>query len=239
MLELDVGNTRMKWRFIGAQGQDDLAGVVLGRSLSLDFLPEQLTPQRVRISCVRDHEYQVQLSAAVESRWSVVPEFAETKVNHAGLVVAYAEPKRLGVDRWLAMLAAQELASGRFCVVDAGSALTVDFVASTGRHLGGYIVPGLALQKKSLLENTAIRIPEFSMQAQLCPGSSTESAIHNGILGMTVAWIVEECRERLEGGQLYLTGGDAPVIAAHLQNKAISCSLVPELVMDGLRLALP
>ncbi len=239
MLELDAGNTRLKWRSLDERGQHQAAGVVLERVLSLDFLAKQLAPSRVRISCVRDQEYREQLAAMVASRWGVMPEFAETQASHAGLLIAYAEPRRLGVDRWLAMLAAKQLAHGSFCVVDAGSALTLDFVDGAGQHLGGYIVPGLSLQRKSLLENTAIRMPDFSAEAQLCPGRSTESAIHNGILGMAVAWIVEEYREHIKDGHLYLTGGDGHVIAAHLQNQSISCSLVPELVMDGLRVALP
>lgn len=239
MLELDIGNTRIKWRRLDALRNSVACGIESGKQSVFEFLATQEAPQRVRVSCVRDQGFRSELAIAIESRWGLVPEFAESLASHGGLSNAYLNPERLGVDRWLAMLAAKELAGGKFCVIDAGSALTLDFVDAGGQHLGGYIVPGLALQKASLLQNTAIRIPAFAVKAELAPGRSTEAAIHNGIMGMTISWIVDECLEYIQGGELFITGGDALLIAGYLQNKAISCSVVPELVMDGLNIALP
>jgi len=239
MLELDVGNTRIKWRRLGSQGESVASGIEAGKGGVFEFLAETSAPSRVRISCVRDQVFRAELVSAIESCWGLVPEFAESLAGYAGLSNAYVMPERLGVDRWLAMLAAKELASGKFCVLDAGSALTLDFVEAGGRHLGGYIVPGLSMQKRVLLQNTAIRIPEFDASAELAPGRSTEAAILNGVMGMAVAWIAEECRDHLGGGELFVTGGDALLLMGYLQKKGISCSLVPELVMDGLSIALP
>lgn len=239
MLELDVGNTRIKWRRLGPQGTSVASGVEAGKDGVFEFLAQEGVPSRVRISCVRDQAFRSELASAIESCWGLVPEFAESVASYAGLSNAYAIPEKLGVDRWLAMLAAQEIASGKFCVLDAGSALTLDFVEEGGRHLGGYIVPGLSMQKKVLLQNTAIRIPEFESGAQLVPGRSTEAAILNGVMSMAISWIVEERHEHLGGSELFLTGGDALLLMGYLQKKEISCSLVPELVMDGLSIALP
>lgn len=235
MLELDVGNTRLKWRYLNDLGQNQVTGV----ARSFEFLECGYVPQRVRVSCVRGQAFRAHLGSVIESRWGLVPEFAESHAVCAGLISAYEQPQRLGVDRWLAMLAARERAKGAFCVVDAGSALTLDFVDSSGQHLGGYIVPGLNLQKSTLLQNTAIRIPEFTVKAQLCPGRSTEAAIHNGVVTMAISWIIDEYGKRLDEGELFITGGDAELVAGYLQNKSISCSLVSELVLDGLRVALP
>ena len=239
MLEIDVGNTRLKWRLLNEDGNALRSGTELLKTEPFAFLQVEPLPKRVRVSCVRGEEFRQLLVKLIGDQWGLLPEFAESKASGMGLMNAYEHPQRLGVDRWLAMLAARQITNGAFCVVDAGSALTMDFVDSAGQHLGGYIVPGLNLQKSSLLQNTAIRIPEFAVKAQLCPGRNTESAIHNGVVSMSVSWIIDEYRKRLKCAELILTGGDAPLIAGYLQNESISCRLVPDLVMDGLRVALP
>jgi type III pantothenate kinase len=73
-----------------------------------------------------------------------------------GVTNAYAEPWRLGVDRWLALLGARELFPGQaLCLVSVGTALTLDLLARNGRHRGGAIVPGPELMVRALLERTA------------------------------------------------------------------------------------
>ena len=87
----------------------------------------------------------------------------------------------MGVDRWLAMLGARKREQGRLCVVDAGSALTLDFVSATGQHEGGYIIPGAALMERALLLDTdRVRFDETADYA-LSPGVSTAEAVRHGI----------------------------------------------------------
>ena len=62
-----------------------------------------------------------------------------------GLRNGYRDPAQLGVDRWLAMCAAWQQFPGSLCVVDAGTAVTIDVVAADGAHSGGLILPGVCL----------------------------------------------------------------------------------------------
>ena len=240
ILELDAGNTRLKWRSVDAQGEVRARGVQ-GYEGAFEELAEQLgVPQRVRVACVRDALFKEQLQARVRANWGLEAEFATSSLRAAGVITAYAEPQNLGVDRWLTMLAAKARGKGACCIVDAGSALTVDLLRADGQHLGGYIVPGLAMQRGSLLKGTAIRLPEPAVWEKTSPGSSTGSAIHNGILSMTVAWLISLSEPVLRsGGTLYLTGGDAQLLSAQLEMRSVPHELAPDLVLEGLSAALP
>lgn len=240
ILDLDVGNTRLKWRSVDAQGKV-LARGVQHNSDAFAALSEQLSaPQRIRVACVRDALFAEQLRARIKACWGLEAEFAKSMRHAAGVITAYTQPENLGVDRWLTMLAAKARGQGACCVIDAGSALTVDILGADGQHQGGYIVPGLIMQRASLLEGTAIRLPQSVAWEGVSPGTSTEAAIQNGILSMTVAWLIAISEPVLRsGGMLYLTGGDAQVFSTHLKERSVPHELVADLVLEGLAAALP
>jgi type III pantothenate kinase len=151
----------------------------------------------------------------------------------------YEEPAQLGVDRWLAVCAAWQCVGGPVVVVDAGSALTVDFVDGDARHVGGYIVPGLAMQKGSLLSATEnVRFDDISLQSTL-PGVNTGQAVGRGIARMSSALIeraVLDFSQRLGAEvSLLLTGGDAAVFAQILE---VAFVIEPDLVLRGIALVM-
>jgi len=180
------------------------------------------------------------LQQEIDGRWGVQSELALTARHQCGVTNSYSVPSRMGVDRWLAMLAAFHDASGGVCVVDCGSALTLDLVAADGHHLGGYITPGLRLIEKSILVNTErAYLNERISFSSLEPGRSTEQAVNNGLLLMLVGTIeraLEQFTALEEHFNIYLTGGDAELIAGML---SVGVILEQDLVLDGLRLALP
>lgn len=84
------------------------------------------------------------------------PQFVRTSARAAGVRNAYAEPWRLGADRWVALIGAHAASPRRaLCLVGIGSALTIDLLAPRGRHLGGCIAPGPQMMIESLLRETA------------------------------------------------------------------------------------
>lgn len=240
ILDLDVGNTRLKWRCVDSQGKV-LARGVQSNDDEFVALPRQLgVPQRIRVACVRDASFKVHLQARIRDSWGLEAEFAKSMLHAAGVTSAYPQPENLGVDRWLSLLAANARGQGACCIVDAGSALTLDLLRADGQHLGGYIVPGLAMQRASLLERTAIRLSELPNWEGTAPGASTSAAIHHGILSMTVAWLNWASEPVLgAGGRLYLTGGDAQVLSAQLEACSVPHELVADMVLEGLAAALP
>ncbi len=238
-LDLDVGNTRLKWRTVDDRGALIANGVQ--RDGNVEGLAELgLKPRRVRVACVRDKHFRDNLGAKIETLWGVRAEFAATQAQAGGVRNAYTHPQHLGVDRWLSLLAAMARAGRDCCVVDAGSALTVDLLREDGQHLGGFIVPGLTMQRASLLERTAIRLPEPAAWGALQPGLSTSEAIHHGILSMTLTWLLATSESvRNAGGALYLAGGDAPLLSLHFKERGIAHEVIADLVLEGLAIALP
>jgi len=147
-----------------------------------------------------------------------------------GVKNSYDSPELLGVDRWLALVAAYSYYATAVCVVDCGTAITLDVVDGQGQHLGGAIMPGLTLMKSVLSTGTAA----LSFCEQTHPiGLShyTEAAIYNGSLNALAGFIAAG---KLDSTLLILTGGDAQFVEEHLQLGAI---IDEKLVMKGLLLA--
>lgn len=240
ILDLDVGNTRLKWRCVDVQDKL-LARGALFTDDALEVLARQVAiPQRIRVACVRDDVFKEQMQARIRALWGFSAEFASSQQQFAGVITSYEKPESLGVDRWLTMLAARSQTRAACCIIDAGSALTVDMVRRDGQHLGGYIVPGLAMQRSSLLARTAIRLSEPANWDAVVPGSSTSTAVHHGIISMVVEWLIAVSEPFVqEGGQVYLTGGDAPILSTHLTARSVPHQYVADLVLEGLAVALP
>jgi type III pantothenate kinase len=172
-------------------------------------------------------------SAAVLAHCGLLPNFAQSAAEWRGLRSAYAEPARLGIDRWLAMVALWQQLRGPFVVVSAGTALTVDRVAADGRHRGGIIAPGYGSTLASLLKITATPGDASAAAEADHLGTSSESAIRQGAL-FSALGAVERCLQlpdRDPQEARILTGGDATALQAHLSG---DWSLRPELVLEGL-----
>ena len=233
ILLVDVGNTRVKWavaRDGGAAALDgagaaehggDPAGVIA----TLD-LPHA---GAVWITHVLRFDDEAALGAALSARLGVAPRFARTRAECAGLRVAYAEPERLGVDRWLGMLALWTRLHQAFCVVNAGTALTFDAVGADGRHAGGLIAPGLVAAQKAIAGATRFTIRPQAEQYGAGLGTDTESCVRQGALH-ACAGLVERASHHRPGARV-VTGGDAKVLLPHLGR---AWDWQPHLVLEGL-----
>ena len=179
-------------------------------------------------------EREQQIAQWSSTLWGQSPRVARTAPRFGALRNAYDEPAQLGVDRWLAMIAAWQHSKGAFAVADCGSALTVDLVAADGRHLGGYIGPGYQALLAALDAETAGVRAAPSVPEGTRPGCATGPAARSGALLM-LAGIVERARNHLpeKGAPLYLTGGDAPMLLPCLE-KGDSVVVKEGLVLDGL-----
>jgi len=243
-LDLDVGNSRIKWRYresrdgaVPRPRQAALAADTLEALAAL--LPE--VPQRVCVANVRGAAFESRLREWCWRHYRVEVEVARVAAQCAGLRNAYQDPSQMGVDRWLAMLAAFTRVHGACCVVDSGSALTIDAVAANGQHLGGYILPGLRLQRSAITEHTAIRLPALAQWQSIDPGHSTLDAVEAGILLSLVTLLANapEVRQASEQDALFLAGGDAATLAPWLRQRGLRWHNAPDLVLDGLACMLP
>ena len=233
-LQMDVGNSSAKWRLVSADNHVVQRGVyktddahTLKQLLSISVAPE-----KIWISSVADERSESKIKDILVGQWGVEPWFARTQKQTNTLLNSYADPSRMGVDRWLAMLAARERFPGRICVVDVGSALTIDVVAADGLHEGGYILPGPGLMERALLLDTdRVRFNEEAAY-KLTPGRSTGEAVRHGI-ALAQAGAVRLALEQLEisEDQLVLCGGGGEMLQTLLGGAG---TLSPDLVFEGL-----
>ncbi len=236
ILELDAGNSGIKWRLIAGNGEIASSGRGVGASIHTFGISESERPTRIRVVSVRGPEFEAKLREEAVLIWGVLPEFVASAATSARVVNGYAVPSSLGADRWMAILAAYSHCETACCVVDAGTAITLDVVAEAGCHQGGFIVPGMSLQRRMLEESTSIRLSPVPDWSDVSLGVSTSSAVQNGIVSMVSDWIACESRGR---GKLYLTGGDAQFLSIQLEVMKVEHQLVPDLVLNGLAHALP
>ena len=146
---------------------------------------------------------------------------------------AYADPAQLGPDRWAALVAAHRAATGHKLVVNAGTALTIDALDTAGDFLGGLIVPGPALMRRSLDRGTAgLRLTEGAFDAF---PRSTPDAITSGAIQAAVGAVERLGKEMLAKGfapaHVILSGGAAREIEAKMPYAVIHRE---NLVLDGL-----
>ncbi len=232
-LQLDVGNSSAKWRMRLGEGIVARGMFRHGDSVARDTListPGE--PGQIWISSVARPEVEAELADRLRQRWSVEPWFARTPARCGDLVNSYAEPERMGVDRWLAMLGARNHCASRLCLVDAGSALTVDLVAAAGHHEGGYIIPGPALMERALLLDTDRVRFEESVDYNLRPGASTAEAVRHGIaLAQAGAVALALKQAGSPTPTLFFCGGAGETL---MQLLGQGGNYLPDLVFEGL-----
>ena len=239
-LLVDIGNSRVKWAtldggVLGAQQAASYSGWTQDDWRRSLFAVPGI--DEVLVGSVSEAP-----SAALDSATALAigrrPTFVATSEQAAGVRNAYGEPRLLGVDRWLAVIAAHAATRGDCCVADVGTAATFDAVTAGGEHLGGFIVPGPGLMVRSLYGGTADlagRSEASGSSGGALLADNTRDAIERGCRLAVAALIdrgVADVEARL-GAQaaLLVTGGAAAAVVPLLRSRA---TLVPDLVLRGL-----
>jgi type III pantothenate kinase len=169
LLLLDSGNSRLKWalsrepyrrrQLFAARGAIDLGALHRSRS-PLDRLfkalrASGLTPKVHACNVAGAAVARALRSAAQRAGFGSI-RFARSRVTAGGVCNGYREVWRLGADRWVALIGARhEHPNMDLCIVGIGTAMTIDLLDSSGRHVGGNIIPGPSLMIESLLSATA------------------------------------------------------------------------------------
>ncbi|AHC38198.1 pantothenate kinase [Pseudomonas fluorescens] len=246
ILELDCGNSFIKWRVLDVNKVGASAEGVVGSDVALietlEALPGLLLT-RCRMVSVRAPEETNKLIAALEEAFGVTVCCAVSSREMAGVRNGYEDFERLGLDRWLAMLGGFKLAAGPCLVLDFGTAATADFIAADGEHLGGFICPGMPLMRNQLRTHTRkIRYDDAAAERaleRLSPGRTTVEAVERGCTLMIRGFVLTQLElARAYWGDdftVFLTGGDADLV----WDAVPQARLVPDLVFVGLAMACP
>jgi type III pantothenate kinase len=157
------------------------------------------------------------------------------------LRVLVERPDCVGIDRLLNGVAASRRLPGGVAavLVDAGSAVTVDFLDESGAFAGGAIFPGLGLMARALRDYTALLpLVQVEQPEPPVPGTSTPAAIQAGVF-WAVAGGIQALLARLAAGatvtpQIFVTGGDGPLLAKALHRDV---HLWPNMTLEGIRIA--
>ena len=228
-LLLDAGNTRLKWGLHSGDQWIDRGAIEYP---ALEGLPARWQgrdrPRRALGVNVAGAAVAERIAAVlgddIELAWNA------SVASQCGVRNGYREPASLGADRWSALIGARHLHSGAALVVMAGTATTVDVLAEDGAFLGGLILPGFDLMRRSLARDTA-QLPYASGSHQPFP-RSTDDAILSGCTEAQ-AGAIERMFRRLDGRRdplCLLSGGAADRVAEHL---SLPLRRVDNLVLEG------
>jgi type III pantothenate kinase len=272
ILLIDWGNTRLKYTFINSE-VDSLGAFVeneyvfnVDSTNTLDEFIKQLemrelsqktfqnlAVQKALIASVKSKDDNLKLQESLNEK-GIESIFAKTTNEACGVTCGYDDPELLGVDRWLAVLAAYQR-NITIGIIDIGSAITLDLVDGVGLHLGGHIVPGVKLLKESLSNTAKVKVlpnelsvnihsQESGTAALIKPilGHSTTECVNVGIESLIMGYLVQsilKANESFNVKRWIITGGDGSIWLEKLNkhnkgNKIQELTLSYDLVFQGL-----
>lgn len=230
-LVIDIGNTRTK------------AAVFLNDEMTEYLAWETCTGEEISEVVANHRVENVILSVVGRPMEESLRQWLASQVRFIELTPAtslpfknlYGTPATLGKDRIAAVAGALAWFPGQNClVIDAGTCITYDVLTAEGEYLGGNISPGIAMRFKALPAFTAALPLVESGQVQDPVGSSTETAIRNGVQ-YGVLWeaegMIAAMQQRLSDLNVVLTGGDADFFVKNLKSRIFANA---HLVLEGL-----
>lgn len=243
-LLIDIGNTQVK--YVIHQAQENHAPTTFTEIISLEYQAFQqaltskvfATVSEVIVANVQGND----LLTAIES-WAALNNIVLLQVHSQhqafGVTSSYQEPEKLGVDRWIAMIAAHKLyPEQNIIIVDAGTATTIDLLNSGGQHLGGWIMPGVQTMFDGLMNKTQKIIAKPMKPKSLTFGVDSSACVNYGIWAMTIAAVKEaivQTNKLLTVDKIILTGGNAAQIECLIDDDfGVVVELIPELIFHGL-----
>lgn len=215
-LLVDVGNTSAKYCLL----TDSCYQLIT----SFDALQVIDSIDALVIASVSDNPEVDQLrDKALASNISV--QNVEVMPESFGITCGYPNYQNLGIDRWLAVIAAELLyPQENLVIVDAGTAMTVDFLTANKKHLGGWIIPGIDLMQEAIV-NKAPNVFKTDQCVQETFATDTPSAVFNGCVvacESTIYSAVELFSQKVGSNiRVLLTGGNAGLLLNRLKIESV------------------
>lgn len=226
LLALDIGNTRLKWGLHNGQewlqrdhNAHDLAAV----AAALMAQPDHLIVSNV--SRILQDEVWLEQFGHLPHKSVQAARF------QCGVHNQYQPAQQLGSDRWAALIGAHNLGASTALIINAGTALTVDALHQ-GEFMGGTITPGYRLMRDSLTQHTRLPLacaPEATVSFPHTTAEAIDNGCLNALLGSIVRMHTYLAQQTSIQPVLWLSGGDAPRLAPHLNAR-----MEEHLVLHGL-----
>ena len=242
-LLVDIGNSCLKW----ALWENNCLNTQQRLPYQLRYFQQRLIQawgqlpkpeQGVWVANVAGPQIAENLTQWLQQHWQMQPNFITTLDCEGEVKNGYKNFAQLGVDRWLALIGARQLAKEMLCVVDCGTAVTVDVLSVHGQHLGGLIIPGVTTMYNALLDKTYALTPvpnnwhwldNLPLLAQETQMGITLGSLY-AIIGL-LEHVINSLETKVNKLVLILTGGEAPVIMSLLPRPY---RYIPDLVLQGM-----
>ena len=240
-LLIDIVNSRIKWATL--DDKELSASAFLERKTT--GLKTQLNKawkplkniEAVWVSNVAGEKVALQLTEWCEKNWQITPNFISAEAKRFGVSNAYDKPETLGTDRWLGLVAVRQHLQKACCIIDCGTAITVDILTANGQHQGGFIMPGLGLMRSTLAAGTDALTENTDDVAFNLLATNTYSAIQAGTLysiSATLENLIRDLQQNFNNEiRFIISGGDAVAIQPLLPDDV---ELDSDIVLKGLKL---
>lgn len=221
-LVIDIGNTRCKWViFNNSEMQQVNFASEFSPGLIAHIFAENEGIEEAILSSVRDFPMECRDILTMQTDFFV-------ELSHhtpVPIVNQYKTPETLGRDRLAAAIGAACLYPVKpILIIDAGTAITIDFVNANNEYLGGNISPGIETRFQALNHFTG-KLPLVGLSEQFEPiGTDTRSAILAGVQQGVIFEIesyIRQFRNKYPDLTAVLAGGHAAFLASHLDEPVI------------------
>jgi len=233
---IDIGNTRTKYCLVN-EVESGVVRAVLNELFANEFFNKHFAHvSKILVASVSHSKLTDALSAWCQINNIVYQRVvSETKKNT--VVTAYQQPSQLGVDRWLALIGAAKIYPNKnILLIDAGTATTVDLLASNGQHQGGWILAGVTTLVSSVLAQTTHVKAKDKEKENLAFGMNTSDNVHNAAWAATIGTINLAIYQAEQQGftldEIILTGGNGALLSSFLSHQS---RVIDDLVLIGLQ----
>ena len=251
ILLIDAGNTRIKWALARSDSFNLNDAWIKSGYFDHDGIQEHVLSQtspttnpikKIICSSVIGKEKTNQLKHVLSKLYPTAT-WHEMVGNSALSLIStrYKDPEKLGADRRAMIVGAAELFPNRnILIICTGTATTIDLLSLKKEHLGGLILPGMALMSHSLHTGTA-KLPDVFLTptplSSLSLGTDTPSAIYNGILASQLGAIelgkLMAHQQHIQLDMLLIDGGNAEILMNAYQGSE-QMIFASNLVLKGL-----
>jgi type III pantothenate kinase len=233
---IDAGNTNIKC-LLSYEGSEEFQVIP-----SFEFkegLSKQLADcvdvDQIWVSSVLSNDFNTWLGDFTDGLGFSKPVFVQSVKTCCGISIGYDVPEQFGVDRFLALLAAYHNNKQDQVVIDVGTAITVDAMLATGKHLGGVIIPGYQAMQNALMQSTSAVGGNTQGSLNIYSKNTTDAlttgcyyAVSEGING-----IIRQMLQDFERPpQITLTGGGAGLLKSEIKGDV---TYFENLVLNGLK----
>jgi type III pantothenate kinase len=232
-LLVDIGNTRLKSALLDGERWQSIEAVP-GGVIDASLWKNIHEVDSAWIASVASAEVTERISAHIRDRFGAAVHIVRSSAEAGGVRSAYAQPERLGVDRFLSLIAVRSQDKGAAVIASCGTALTLDALRGDGQHLGGLIAPSPALMQHALRAGAA-QLRDIDDATIVEIADNTDAAVASGTwlsaVALTQRFLAQATQQLGVMPRLIVTGGGGDKLAALLDRDH---EFEPDLVLRGL-----